>query len=390
MTPAARVAAAIDILDRIIAGEAAEKALTGWARGHRFAGSGDRAAIRDHVFDVLRRKRSLSWIGGGRTGRHLMLGWAQATGAELGDIFSGSGYGPAQISKEEQVGFQDLADAPIAVQLDCPDWLFPQLETDLGDLCHDTLRTFQSRAEVYLRVNRAKADRSMAQSVLLETGIETEPHPLSETALRITRNPRRLRQSGAYLNGIVELQDVSSQAAIDTLPLAETRQVLDVCAGGGGKSLAIAARGDVMCSAFDIDPNRMADLPRRAQRAGAKIEILDPQDLTKRRFDMVLCDVPCSGSGTWRRTPQSKWDLSPSRLDELAKKQFNIADQSIENIKINGYMAYLTCSVLVQENEAQVQTLLDQNSNLNLVFEKRISPLAGGDGFYVALLRRVT
>jgi 16S rRNA (cytosine967-C5)-methyltransferase len=188
MRPEARVAAAIEILDEILNGSAAERSLTTWARSHRFAGSKDRAAIRDLVFDAMRRMRSYAFLGGGMTGRGLMIGRLRKSGQPVDQVFSGEGYAPEPLTDVEASGGRALAEAPVSVRLDCPDWLWPKLSDDLGKTAEPVLALLQERAPVFLRVNRARIGRVQAQSMLADEGIDTEPHPLAETALRVLGN----------------------------------------------------------------------------------------------------------------------------------------------------------------------------------------------------------
>ncbi|MEE9389521.1 MAG: RsmB/NOP family class I SAM-dependent RNA methyltransferase [Paracoccaceae bacterium] len=387
MTPAARVAAAIDILDAILEGTAAEKVLTGWGRKNRYAGSGDRAAIRDHVFQALRQRRSYGHIGGGDTGRGLMLGWAHTSGSASTALFSGEKYAPDAI-RETEITALNLSDAPRAVQLDCPDWLLDRFDATFGEQTDDVLALMQGRAPVFLRVNLAKCDVETARTALLETQIETAPHPLSETALEVLTNPRRIRQSEAYLNGMVELQDAASQAVVDFLKIDGSASVLDYCAGGGGKSLAIAASGVANITCHDQDPLRMKDIPARAERAGATLTIASNEDISGQDYDLVLCDAPCSGSGSWRRSPDAKWRLTGDDLQDLTDIQTNILGEAKDFVSKNGMLAYVTCSVFSDENTAQVDNFLKNNADWTLVKQHHYSPLQGGDGFFVALLKR--
>jgi 16S rRNA (cytosine967-C5)-methyltransferase len=239
MTPAARIAAAIAVLDAIQAGEAAEKALTGWARRSRFAGSGDRAALRDHVFDALRCQRSLAAIGGAATGRGLMLGALRRDGIDPDTLFTGEGHAPPPLSDAERAGGSIPADP--AERLDIPDWLWPQFRDDLGAEAQAVAAALQARAPVHLRVNLGKADRATALTRLQAEGIACRPHPAADTALEVTDGGRRIRQSAAFTGGVVELQDAASQAIAAALPLRDGLRVLDYCAGGGGKAVAVGA-----------------------------------------------------------------------------------------------------------------------------------------------------
>jgi 16S rRNA (cytosine967-C5)-methyltransferase len=387
MTPAARVAAAIEVLDTWLGGVALERALTNWARGHRFAGSKDRAAIRDHVFDAARCRRSFAALGGGENGRGLMIGALKAQGEDPAAWFTGEGYAPAPPAPGEGEG-PALADLPEAVRLDCPDWLEAPLRTSLGEDFAPVMEALRHRAPLFLRANLARTTPEAAIAALVREGIEARPHPLSPTALEVTEGARKVQASAAFRDGLVELQDAASQAVVDLLPVTPGARVLDYCAGGGGKSLALAARGAAV-TAHDIDAGRMRDLPERADRAGARLTTLAPGGgFAAGRFDLVLADAPCSGSGAWRRNPQGKWDLTPERLDELCALQSGIMDEISGLVAPGGSLAYATCSLLDAENEGQVSAFLARHPDWRCTLSRRFTPLDGGDGFFVALLTR--
>ena len=380
MTPAARAAAAIATLDRVLAGEAAEKVLTLWGRAARYAGSGDRAAVRDVVYDCLRCKRSFAALGGGMTGRGLVLGAARAVGAEA-LWFDGSPHGPA-------VAEDGPGRAPEGLEaLDCPDWLAPRLQVALGEDFAPVMQAMRHRAPVFLRVNAAKATVAQAIAALAEEGIEARPHTLANCALEVTGNARKIQHSGAYGQGLVELQDAASQAVAEAVPLARGAKVLDLCAGGGGKTLALAARADVQVFAHDANPRRMADLPARAARAGARVKITENPEKTA-PYDVILTDVPCSGSGSWRRDPEGKWALTEDRLHALLKVQSEILDRAARLCAPGGLIAYATCSILREENEDQAAAFLARTPGWTLRESRRFTPLQGGDGFGLALLAR--
>lgn len=383
MTPAARLQAAIDIIDKIREGSAAEKALTNWARASRFAGSKDRAAVRDHVFDCLRLWRSAAALGGGETGRARMLGVLRHQGLDEAALFSGQGHGPAELSDEEaQAGGEPQGFAA----WDLPDWLGARFQAGLGDQAEATAQALRSRASVFLRVNTLKTDQAGAQAALAEAGIETQPHGLSPTALHVTEGARKVARSEPYLTGLVELQDAASQAVVDAIPVQPGQRVLDYCAGGGGKTLALAARlGGERVFAHDADPRRMSDLPARAERAGANVDRLTAP---KGEFDVVLCDVPCSGAGAWRRSPEGKWRLQPEDLQDLTKVQAGILQTCQGLVTPGGLLAYATCSVLAEENLEQVERFLAQKSGWECLSHRQFLPEDGGDGFFVACLRK--
>lgn len=382
MTPGARIAAAIAVLDRALAGEPVERVLIAWARGSRFAGSGDRAAVRDLVYDAVRCRRSFAALGGSDTGRGLMLGHVRSTGGEMAALFSGIGHAPPPPGPDED-GRAPTDDEA----MDLPDWLIAPLRAALGDSLPVVAEALRHRAPVFLRVNLLKTSLETAMSALNADGIVAVPHLLAPTALEVTAGARRVQTSQAYLSGLVELQDASSQAVIEALPLVGGMRVLDHCAGGGGKTLAMAARARLDLVAHDLSPARMRDLPERARRAGAAVQITaQPEALGP--FDLILADAPCSGSGSWRRDPQGKWALTPERLADLGAAQDAILDRIAPMVAAGGHIAYATCSLLAQENQDRVAGFLARTPGWRLVREHHFTPLSGGDGFYLALLTR--
>lgn len=383
MTPAARVQAAIEVLDQILEGAPAEKALTGWARRSRFAGSKDRAAVRDHVFDGLRRRDSAAHLGGSLTGRGIMLGGLRLDGVAPETLFTGEGHAPEVLSDSEKT--VPTSDAP----RDMPDWLVAPLRESLGAEFDATVEQLRSRAPVILRVNLRKCAVGDAQVRLSDDGIETKPMALVETALQVTSGARKIKQSSAFRDGLVELQDASSQAMVSELPLFKGMKVLDYCAGGGGKSLAMAGREQARFYAHDAAPKRMTDLPERAKRAGVKIsQIADPAGQAP--YDLVLCDVPCSGSGTWRRTPDAKWRFSESDLAAIVKVQAQIIRDASALVAPGGALGYATCSLLRDENAWQIEHFLDShNADWTLEWQRQYHLKDGGDGFFGAVLRQI-
>jgi 16S rRNA (cytosine967-C5)-methyltransferase len=379
MTPAARISAAIEVLDQVLAGQPAEQALLRWSRSSRFAGSGDRAAVRDLVFEALRCRDSHAALGGALTGRGLMIGGLRAAGQDPAQVFTGEGHAPAALRPEEQPGSADDI-------LDIPPWIRPLWDASLGPDAEAVAREMRHRAPVWLRVNPIKADVAGAIQALADDGIAAEPDPRGPTALRVTANERRLSQSRAYAEGLVELQDLSPQLACAALPVAPGGRVLDYCAGGGGKILAVAGRTPgLILSAHDADPARMRDLPQRAERAGVRIQLTAHP---KGRFDLVIADVPCSGSGTWRRTPDSKWRLTQGALDDLVALQARILREVAPLVKPGGHLAYMTCSLLDPENGGQVDRFLAENPAFHQVSRHRWTPLDASDGFFLSLMAR--
>ena len=389
MTPGARLSAAIELLDAALAGEPAERELTRWARASRFAGSKDRAAVRDLVYDGLRRRRSLGWLGGADSGRAILLAHAAADGADLDALFTGEGFDPAPITDAERAALaRDPAAAPEAVRLDYPDFLHDELAASLGSGFGPVLVAMQARAPVDLRVNTLKTNPDAATVVLARDGVQVARHPLAATALRVLDNPRLVAASRAYTSGMVELQDASSQVVAEIAAARPGTTVLDYCAGGGGKTLALAAamQGRGRLLAWDANPRRMADLPERARRAGAAVRILSDAELAglKPVCDLVLVDAPCSGTGAWRRKPEGKWRLTPEALAGYPPLQDAILDAASARVKPGGRLVYATCSLLARENEERAAAFAARHPDWRPDGQRRLSPLDGGDGFFVA------
>ncbi len=389
MTPSARYGAAIGILDAWRAGQAVEQALTQWGRGARYAGSKDRAAVRDHVYDVLRRAGSCAAAGGGEDGRALVLGLVRLQGGDPGAVFTGTGHAPGPLTALERAGADAAADPSRASRpsRDVPDWTLPLLRVRAPEAFDALLESFTHRAPLWLRVNRRRGGRDAAQAALAAEGIATRPHPLVDTALEVTEGARRLRLSAAYETGLVEPQDLSVQGAIARVGWPQAGRILDYCAGGGGKALAIADRTDARVCAHDANPRRMADLEPRARRAGVRIDSL-PRDALPAAgpFDLVLTDVPCSGSGTWRRDPEAKWRLTPAALSGLVTVQAGILHAAAALVRPGGQLVYMTCSLFEAENEAQVATFLARHPDWRCAARHLDTPLTASDGFFSATL----
>ncbi|MBU3032065.1 RsmB/NOP family class I SAM-dependent RNA methyltransferase [Paracoccus marinaquae] len=380
MTPAARMAAAIGVLDRVLGGLPAEQALLRWSRASRFAGSGDRAAVRDLVYDALRRRNSLAARGGSLSGRGLMIGHLRDAGLDTGAVFTGQGHAPLPLT-EDELGAGHDGEVP-----DLPDWLLPHWRDALGERADQVARAMGQRAPVWLRVNPLRGSVTDAIDLLAAEGIEIRQDARLATALCVTSGERRVAQSRPYRDGLVELQDLSPQLACAQLPLAAGDRVLDFCAGGGGKTLAVAGRqAGLRLFAHDADPGRMRDLPLRAERAGVDVE---PMQHPQGHFDLVIADVPCSGSGTWRRSPDAKWRLTPEALAALIATQAGILGRTAGLVSPGGHLAYMTCSVLDEENDLQIDAFLARHAAFSRVARYLWTPIEAGDGFFLSLLRR--
>jgi 16S rRNA (cytosine967-C5)-methyltransferase len=428
MTPGARVAAAIEALDDIVARRRpAQDALKDWGLAHRFAGSKDRAAISGLVFDALRRKASAAWIMQDETSRAIVLGALRLQRGlsfeEIGSLCSGEGHSPPPLSDSERehllTGSLDAAPLPVAA--DIHDWLAPHFLTAFGDRAIEEGRALAERAPVDLRANLLKATRDKALAAMAH--LNAEPTPFSPIGLRIApgtdgRGPA-LAAEAAFAKGLVEIQDEGSQLASLLCAAKPGEQVLDLCAGGGGKTLALAAemenRGQIY--ATDTDGRRLMPIYARLERANARnVQVRAPRggadilgDL-RRRCDLVLIDAPCTGTGTWRRNPDAKWRIRPGALAERIKAQDELLTRAADFAKPSGRIVYVTCSVLRDENEDRVSAFLQTHPQFALQsaevmiaraelatlqpFAKndiglRLSPATTHtDGFYVAMLMR--
>lgn len=380
-----RIAAAEAVLDDCFRRRTpASDALRDWGKSNRFAGSKDRSAIGNIVHDVLRRRLSLAWVMDDDRPRALVLAalrddWKMDADA-ISVAFKDDKFSPEPLSAREikmLSGAIKLSDAPECVQADVPDWIWPEFYNNFGDEAIEEGRALSRRAPLDLRVNRLKSDQKSALKLLAGTG--AHPCPIAPNGLRIApgfgldRLPN-ITADPAFLTGAVEIQDAGSQIAALMLGAQPGETVLDYCAGGGGKTLALAAemRNSGALHAYDIDKRRLAPLYQRAMRAGAtNIEVHQPPGKSlaalKGKMDRVLVDAPCSGSGTWRRKPDSKWRLSLSSLETRTKEQKQVLQQASAYVRPGGIFTYLTCSVLGVENEAQIYGFLESNPDFSLL-----------------------
>ena len=383
MTPGARVAAQIDILEAILSGVPAEKALTNWARGNRFAGSKDRATVRDLVFQALRCRRSAVAWPEPQSARAWAIGALRSNGSDPSEFFTGIAHAPTALQAE------DVAPLPTdRDRLDLQDWVIDRLAEEFGATQTAEIgAVLRHRAPITLRVNVQKTTRAQLQTELVKAEIETILNPASDTALTILSNPRRAVLQPCFQQGWFELQDAASQAVADAIVLKG--RILDYCAGGGGKSLALAARSGLKIFAHDISAARMSEIAPRASRGGHAIEVISPQDLApETKFDTVMCDLPCSGSGAWRRSPESKWSLTPKDLEGYVTLQRDIITKAVTHLAPNGYFALITCSIFAAENQEQRQFVSDNFPDLTYCSTTQYLPSATQDGLYLVTFKK--
>jgi 16S rRNA (cytosine967-C5)-methyltransferase len=431
MTPAARLSAAIELIGAIDAERVpAAKALKEWGTAHRFAGSGDRAAIAGLVWDVLRRRASSAWLMDDDTPRARVLGMLKlerAIGVDaIAALCDGGRFAPAPLTERERLALasRSLDDAPAPIAGDYPDWLDGYLAKMFGDDRVAEAAAMASRAPLDLRVNTLKAKREKILRSLAHLGAKQTPW--SPTGLRIAlsadaRNPG-IHAEEDFLKGAVEVQDEGSQLAALFSAAKPGEQVIDLCAGAGGKTLAVAAmmQGKGRLIATDHDKRQLAPIHERLARAGVhNCDVRTPKgegdtlsDI-KASADLVLIDAPCTGTGTWRRNPDAKWRMRPGALEVRLKDQVEVLDRAAGLAKRGGRIAYITCSVLPPENGAQVQGFLARHPDFVIVppsqtvtvlWDKADAFAAaalksdegwlmtprrtGTDGFFVSILRR--
>ena len=384
MRAGGRYQAAVEVLDDVLLRRTpVNDALRDWGKSHRFAGSKDRSFIGNLVHDVLRKKSSLAWQMDDNTSRALVFGallWEYEI--ELEDIEEAftSQHGPGALTDNEKIRAAKpilLKDAPEWIQADVPEWLWPAFEANFDEDAVVEGQALTNSAPLDLRVNPVKSTAEAALATLSEMG--AKPAPIAPRALRITRTGPHTRLPNVqiepiYQEGGVEIQDEGSQIIASLINASEGDKILDMCAGGGGKSLAIAGdmNDKVKITAFDVDKRRLAPLYQRKLRAGIEnIEVVQPphSNLKKLKgsFDKVVLDAPCTGVGTWRRKPDAKWRLSEDSLEIRLNEQAGVLDSGAEFVRNGGLLFYMTCSMLAEENEAQVYAFLERNDAFTLL-----------------------
>ena len=385
MTPAARLSAAIELIETIDAERVpAAKALKEWGTAHRFAGSGDRAAIAGLVWDVLRRRASSAWIMESDTPRARALGMLKLERGMDADAISnlchGERFAPAPLSSAERSALlsRTTDDAPPHIAGDYPEWLDPYLAKVFGDERVAEAVAMASRAPLDLRVNTLKSSRDKVLPRLSYLG--AEPTPWSPIGLRIelgadARNPG-IHAEEDFIKGAIEVQDEGSQLAALLSGAKPGEQVIDLCAGAGGKTLALAAmmQGKGRLIATDHDKRQLAPIYERLSRAGIHNADVrgpkgdaDPLADIKASADLVLIDAPCTGTGTWRRNPDAKWRMRPGALEVRLKDQAEVLDRAAELVRPGGRIAYVTCSVLPAENGEQIRSFMTRHPGFSVV-----------------------
>jgi 16S rRNA (cytosine967-C5)-methyltransferase len=431
MTPAARLSAAIELIDTIDTQRVpAAKALKEWGTAHRYAGSGDRAAISGLIWDVLRRRASSAWIMDDDTPRARVLGMLKLERGLDADTIAalcdGSRFAPEPLTERERAALtsRSLDNAPAHIAGDYPEWLDAYLAEAFGDDRVAEATAMASRAPLDLRVNTLKAKREKALASLAHLG--ARPTPWSPVGLRIelgadARNPG-IHAEEAFIKGGIEVQDEGSQLAALLSAAKPGEQVIDLCAGAGGKTLALAAmmQGKGRLIATDHDKRQLAPIHERLSRAGVhNADIRTPKGEAdtlgdiRASADLVLIDAPCTGTGTWRRNPDAKWRMRPGALEVRLKDQVEVLDRAARLVKPGGRIAYITCSVLPPENGEQIRAFVTRHPEFAVVPPAQTASVlwdraedfaaatlqspegllmtprrTGTDGFFVSILKR--
>ncbi|MFQ5971452.1 MAG: RsmB/NOP family class I SAM-dependent RNA methyltransferase [Alphaproteobacteria bacterium] len=432
MTPGGRIAAAIELLELIARGKRpADRAISGYFRSRRYAGARDRAAVQNQIYRVIRQLGRLRWhlAAIGATG-HVARTWVIAelvlgegwSRREFAEVFSGREHDPAPLTGDEArwvdaLGAQADADAsmPVSAWLNYPGWLGASLVEAFGEAFVAEMRALNRPAPVDLRVNTLKASREAALEALTAEGLEAVPTPLSPWGLRLAERVV-LGNHRAFRDGLIEPQDEGSQLLALIVGARPGETVVDLCAGAGGKTLALAAamedRGRVI--ACDSAPYRLRRMKPRLRRAGVgcvELKPLQTEDdwpkVIEAQTDRVLIDAPCSGTGSWRRRPYARWRLSPDDLVRYPLVQARLLRDGARLVKPGGRLIYATCSVLREENDEQLEGFLARHRDFKPVgvrrawreavggacpasgFALNLSPARNGtDGVYAAVMER--
>jgi 16S rRNA (cytosine967-C5)-methyltransferase len=375
-----RIAAAIDILNEVVTRHRpAGDALRDWGKAHRFAGSGDRHAIGTLVYDALRTKLSSGAQGGGDDARHVVLGclvkeWGMSVDALAALV--GEEHGPGVLTADEKEHLSRPVEMADHVAANIPAWLFPAFEKAFGAHAVGEGQALARRAPIDLRSNTLKADQGKVIDALQRFGAQAAPwSPLGVRIAAPTPDQKHVNVEVEPSHGMgwFEVQDVASQLAALMSGVQPGERVADICAGAGGKTLALAAmmRNEGQLVAHDKDRHRLRPIFERLMRSGASnVEVLAAEDDAKLKpssFDCIVIDAPCTGSGAWRRKPESKWKLTQKTLDQRIGDQRSVLARGAGLVKPGGRLIYITCSVLPAENTEQVKWFLETHSGFAMV-----------------------
>jgi 16S rRNA (cytosine967-C5)-methyltransferase len=406
MTPSARIEAVIELLAEVIATpRPADTLASAYFRNRRFIGSKDRQAIANRLYKIMREYHRLSWwvkrADCDVTARALVIASLMFdegySSDELAGVFSGAKYGPAPLTREELTLSQALQgeklespDMPEREKLECPDWAYAALQKVLGKNFAAEMSAMMGQAPLDLRVNVLKAERDEVLAELQEDGLDAQAGKISPLSIRVLGRPQ-IAQHPLFKDGAFEIQDEGSQLVALVADAKPGEQVVDFCAGAGGKTLALGAamqnKGRIV--AMDVLGGRLMRAKERFRRAG--LHNIETRELSSERdkfvkrhekhFDLVLVDAPCSGTGTWRRDPDKRWRQLGPGIETLVPLQKDILESACRMVKPGGRLVYATCSLLPEENEAQVENFLSSHPDFKVKPVKDIIDIPGADKY---------
>jgi 16S rRNA (cytosine967-C5)-methyltransferase len=431
MTPAARLQATIELLDTILEEDRpADSVLAHYFKGRRFFGSKDRRAVQDQVWQIIRHRARLSWALGAENANARMLVAAALVALDkrpmdsVAGLFSGAKNGPEPLQANEKrmvekAAARNLNDAPREAKLECPAWMLEKFEKAFGGETDKEVAALGGEAPLDLRANSLKTTRDAVIAMLDAEKLKVVPTRLSPLGIRVAGRTTLGNHLG-FKDGVFEVQDEGSQLCAALVDARPGMSVMDLCAGAGGKTLALAAqmhnKGRLI--ATDLSVTRLERSKLRLRRAGvhnATLRVLEEHDKWIKRqtsstggsFDRVLVDAPCTGTGAWRRNPDSRWRLTPENLANLTATQDQVLEQGAQLTRAGGRLIYVTCSLLPDENEDRISAFLARNGVFKAMDASKIwqdvlpgeAPVSGPyltfspsrtdtDGFFIAILER--
>jgi 16S rRNA (cytosine967-C5)-methyltransferase len=431
MTPAARLQASIELLDIILdTDKPADAVLAHYFKGRRFFGAKDRRAVQDQVWQIIRHRARLSWALGAENANARMLVAAALVALDkrpmdsIAGFFSGAKNGPTPLQANEKrmvekAAARNLNDAPRAAKLECPAWILEKFERTFGKDTDAEVAALGGEAPLDLRANSLKTTRDAVIAKLDAEKLKVAPTRLSPLGIRVAGRTTLGNHLG-FKDGLFEVQDEGSQLCAALVDAKPGMSVMDLCAGAGGKTLALAAqmhnKGRLI--AADLSVARLERSKLRLRRAGvhnATLRVLEEHDKWLKRqtsasggsFDRVLVDAPCTGAGAWRRNPDARWRLKPENLANLIATQDSVLEQGAQLTRAGGRLIYVTCSLLPDENEDRIAAFLAANGAFKPLDAAQIwqdvlpgeSPVPGPyltfspvrtdtDGFFIAILER--
>ena len=402
MQQAARYNAVLELIGEIFKDKSpADGIINNYLRERKYIGSGDRRFITETVWKIIRHRRRLEFEAGSKEARKILLVFLKDEDLDL--IFGAGEYAPPALSKEEKIWMRNLKEEvyPLDVESECPEWLFAKIK-DVA-----LLKSLNEPASADLRVNAGSREQVLQD--LRREGLFFAPTPYSPIGIRSSERVN-LNNCIAYKEGVVEVQDEASQLAAILCDVRLEHKVIDYCAGAGGKSLAIASllNGKGKIEAHDIDWHRLEQIKPRLERLNIK-NVVPVRELSGKDYDRFIIDAPCSGTGTWRRSPDAKFRLTPEKLNELTKIQSQLLEFALENTKVGGCIVYITCSILPDEDENIVSAFAQRHKNVRYVDLKQLwqqkidapypaknteflhfSPLlTNTDGFFLAIFEKM-